>query len=124
MIFGLLGSCLFRVAPFSVPRPRKFAFFFFFAFTFSFAFCLCLLPLPFALLCLQVFARVCFDFSPRASDFFAAISRRGEHNDLVSTYVAVQVRYVRFFRYFFANNVFVIALLALALLSAIYLVRR
>lgn len=34
----------------------------------------------------------------------------------------LQVRYVRFFRYFFANNVFVIALLVLALLSAIWLV--
>ena len=42
----------------------------------------------------------------------------------VCVLLAVQVRYVRFFRYFFANNVFVIALLALALLSAIYLVRR
>eukprot|EP00752_Nemacystus_decipiens_P006149 g5547.t1 len=42
-------------------------------------------------------------------------------NTEVTNFFNVQVRYVRFFRYFFANNVFVIALLALALLSAIYL---
>lgn len=34
----------------------------------------------------------------------------------------VQVRYVRFFRYFFENNVFIIALLILAVFSGVYLV--
>lgn len=31
---------------------------------------------------------------------------------------------MRFFKYFFANNVFVIALLALSLMSAVYLVSK
>ncbi|CAM9149253.1 unnamed protein product [Pylaiella littoralis] len=42
-------------------------------------------------------------------------------NTEVSSFFNVQVRFMRFFRYFFENNVFIIAFLALALLSAIYL---
>ncbi|CAM9149336.1 unnamed protein product [Pylaiella littoralis] len=42
-------------------------------------------------------------------------------NTEVSNFFNVQVRFMRFFKYFFENNVFIIAFLALALLSAIYL---
>lgn len=42
-------------------------------------------------------------------------------NTEVTNLFNVQVRYMKFFRYFFANNVFVIALLVLALLAAVYL---
>ncbi|CAM9476919.1 unnamed protein product [Ectocarpus sp. 13 AM-2016] len=42
-------------------------------------------------------------------------------NTEVTNFFNVQVRYVRFFRYFFENNVFIIALLILAVFSGIYL---
>ncbi|CAM9758325.1 unnamed protein product [Scytosiphon promiscuus] len=45
-------------------------------------------------------------------------------NTEVTNFFNVQVRYVRFFTYFFANNVFIYALLLIALLSAIYLSRK
>ncbi|CBJ30937.1 conserved unknown protein [Ectocarpus siliculosus] len=42
-------------------------------------------------------------------------------NTDVTNFFNVQVRYVRFFRYFFENNVFIIALLILTVFSGIYL---
>ena len=37
--------------------------------------------------------------------------------------MGAQIRYLKFFNYFWANNVFIYAFLAIALLSLIYLVR-
>eukprot|EP00904_Undaria_pinnatifida_P004533 jgi/Undpi1/14080/HiC_scaffold_9.g03731.m1 len=42
-------------------------------------------------------------------------------NTEVTNFFNVQVRYIRFFKYFFANNVFIIALLLLSLCSVLYL---
>ena len=69
-------------------------------------------PSPF---CTRRFRPLCvsFIFFKRGSWVFTTLCTRRR-----------QVRYMRFFRYFFTNNVFVIALLMLALLSAMYLVRN
>ncbi|CAM9791420.1 unnamed protein product [Discosporangium mesarthrocarpum] len=43
-------------------------------------------------------------------------------NTEVTSFFNVQVRYVRFFRFFYENNIFIYALLGFSLLSALYLV--
>ncbi|CAM9397868.1 unnamed protein product [Heterosigma akashiwo] len=52
-----------------------------------------------------------------------SFSEYAQYTD-VSQMFGVQIKYMKFFNYFFANNVFVIILLVLAGLSTVYLILR